>query len=72
MQGFIQTQIYPLVAENIEYDYHESESYNVLYWIEKIPNLNVRILDNGKVIPISRNSISKVKNEIFDYVKEEV
>lgn len=33
---------------------------------------NQVILDNGKVIPISRNSISKVKNEIFDYVKEEV
>lgn len=33
---------------------------------------NQIILDNGKVIPISRNSISKVKNEIFDYVKEEV
>lgn len=33
---------------------------------------NQVILDNGKVVPISRNSISKVKNEIFDYVKEEV
>lgn len=33
---------------------------------------NQVILDNGKVIPISRNSISKVKNDIFDYVKEEV
>lgn len=33
---------------------------------------NQLILDNGKVIPISRNSVSKVKNEIFDYVKEEV
>lgn len=31
---------------------------------------NQLILDNGKVIPISRNNVSKVKNEIFNYVKE--
>ncbi|MBO5120328.1 MAG: response regulator transcription factor [Bacilli bacterium] len=33
---------------------------------------NQLILENGKIIPISRNNASKVKNEIFNYVKEEV
>ena len=31
---------------------------------------NQLILENGKIIPISRNNASKVKNEIFNYVKE--
>lgn len=42
--------------------------------LEKVKSYthNQLILDNSKVIPISRNNVSKVKNEIFDYVKESV
>ncbi|MBP3450524.1 MAG: hypothetical protein J6K22_08695 [Spirochaetaceae bacterium] len=50
---------------NIEYDYHESESYNVLYWIEKIPNLNVRILDNGKVI--EDTAIAEIDGDVLNF-----
>lgn len=52
-------------VENIEYDYHESESYNVLYWIEKIPNLNVRILDNGKVI--EDTVIAEIDGDVLNF-----
>lgn len=33
---------------------------------------NQLVLENGKIIPISRNSVRKVKSDIFNYVKEEV
>lgn len=33
---------------------------------------NQLVLDNGKLIPISRNNVTKVKSRIFDYVKEMV
>ena len=33
---------------------------------------NQLILDNGKIIPISRNNVKKVKQDVFYYVKEEV
>lgn len=33
---------------------------------------NQLILDNGKIIPISRNNVKKVKQAVFNYVKEEV
>lgn len=52
-------------VENFEYDYHESESYNVLYWIEKIPNLNVRILDNGKVI--EDTVIAEIDGDVLNF-----
>lgn len=52
-------------VENFEYDYHETESYNVLYWIEKIPNLNVRILDNGKVI--EDTAIAEIDGDVLNF-----
>lgn len=52
-------------VENFEYEYHESESYNVLYWIEKIPNLNVRILDNGKVI--EDTVIAEIDGDVLNF-----
>lgn len=52
-------------VENFDYDYHESESYNVLYWIEKIPNLNVRILDNGKVI--EDTVIAEIDGDVLNF-----
>lgn len=52
-------------VENFEYDYHETESYNVLYWIEKIPNLNVRILDNGKVI--EDTVIAEIDGDVLNF-----
>lgn len=33
---------------------------------------NQLVLDNGKIIPISRNCVSRVKSDIFNYVKDEV
>lgn len=52
-------------VENFDYDYHETESYNVLYWIEKIPNLNVRILDNGKVI--EDTVIAEIDGDVLNF-----
>ena len=42
--------------------------------LEKVKSYkhNQVVLENGKIIPISRNNVSKVKSEIFNYVKEEV